>query len=211
MSLALWNDVLSDFATDRGHPSPVLHLRRDDGSSDVLPVSAWAGQLDFCDRMLLQSLQSRPGPVLDVGCGPGRLAAATARAGLPSLARARGASAAVASVFDVLPHSGPWRHVLLIDGNVGIGGSPTALLRRCRDLLDDRGTVHAEINPPGRPERSGQVRLERHPDGALGEWFPWAEVSVAGLSRAARAAGLSISRIWTRSGRWFAEMVVGRG
>ena len=101
--------------------------------------------------------------------------------------------------------------MLLIDGNVGIGGCPTALLRRCRDLLDEKGTVHAEINPPGIPERSGLVRLE-HPAGRHGEWFPWAEVSLSGLAGFASSAGLCVQRIWTSRGRWFAEMGrTGRG
>jgi hypothetical protein len=154
--------------------------------------------------------------VLDVGCGPGRLAAAVGAAGLPGLgidvapaavrlARSRGAVAAVASVFGDLPQTGLWRHILLIDGNLGIGGCPTALLRRCHDLLDVHGVVHAEINPPGTREHSGLVRLE-HPTGRVGDWFPWAEVSVTGLAEFAHDAGLAVRRIWTCGRRWFAEL-----
>jgi SAM-dependent methyltransferase len=216
MSLLLWDEALGDLQRTKARFDSPLRLRRQDGSSDQVALDAWFGQPDHCDRLLLQRLLGDPGNVLDVGCGPGRLAAAAGAAGLPSLgidiaptairlARSRGAVAAVASVFSELPQPGPWRHILLIDGNLGIGGCPTTLLRRCHELLDTRGLVHAEINPPGTRDRSGLVRLE-HPTGRTGDWFPWAEVSVTGLAALAHDAGLVVRRTWTCGRRWFAEL-----
>jgi SAM-dependent methyltransferase len=216
MSLLLWNEALGELHRSSTVSDPPLRWRRDDGSSDLVALDSWSGPPSYCDRLLLQRLRETPGRVLDVGCGPGRLAAAAQAAGLPSLgidvapaairiARSRGATAAVASVFGDLPETGPWRHILLIDGNVGIGGCPTTLLGRCRDLLETGGLVHAEIAPPGTRQRRGLVRLE-HPAGRVGDWFPWAEVSVNGLTTFAHDAGLAVRKIWTCGRRWFAEL-----
>jgi len=44
---------------------------------------------------------------------------------------------------------GRWAHVLLADGNVGIGGDVVALLRRCAELVRPGGTVVVEVERPG--------------------------------------------------------------
>ena len=79
-------------------------------------------------------------PVLDVGCGPGRLVGALNARGVPALgidisaraveqARGRGAMALRRAVEQPVPAEGRWGTVLLADGNIGIGGDPAALLR----------------------------------------------------------------------------------
>lgn len=86
------------------------------------------------------------GTVLDVGCGPGRLVAELAARGRPALGidvseaavahTARlGGQALRRSVFEPLPGEGRWDTALLLDGNVGIGGDPAALLHRMAQLL----------------------------------------------------------------------------
>ena len=102
-----------------------------------------------------------PDPVLDVGCGPGRIVAALAAEGRIALGvdpspaaiaeAARRAPRAAPSVFDPLPGERRWGTVLLLDGNVGIGGDPVALLARAAWLLRPGGVVVAEVDPPGRP------------------------------------------------------------
>ena len=73
------------------------------------------------------------GPVLDVGCGPGRMVQAALLSGRPALgidlsatsiaiALARRLPAVHGSVFDRVPDEGSWGTVLLMDGNIGIGG-----------------------------------------------------------------------------------------
>ena len=73
------------------------------------------------------------GPVLDVGCGPGRHVLALAERGIVALgiditpaaldlARSRGAPVLARSVFERVPGTGRWSSALLLDGNLGIDG-----------------------------------------------------------------------------------------
>lgn len=183
------------------------------GATIDLRVDRWRGQCDLVEEALLAGL---PGPVLDVGCGPGRVAAALVAAGRPALgidtspaavaeARRRGAPVLRRSVFDRVPGEGRWGAVLLLDGNVGIGGDPVALLGRAVRLLRPGGVVAAEVEPPGRPSEALTVRVES-PDARPGPWFPWATVGADGIAAVAAAAGLAVAALDTGGGRWFARV-----
>jgi SAM-dependent methyltransferase len=153
--------------------------------------------------------------VLDVGCGPGRHVHALARHGVlavgidispaaVALARRRGAAVLEGSIFDRIPGAGMWRTALLLDGNIGIGGCPDALLARLAGLLAPGGTVLAELDRPGTGVVRSRVRIE---DGELvGDWFAWARVAVDAVDGPARAAGLRVAARWHDGARWFAEL-----
>ena len=181
------------------------------GERVMLPVTRWQ-ELDSSDELLLAACL---GPTLDVGCGPGRLVEALTRRGVIALGvdvspvavdltKARGAPALCRDVFDRIPGEGRWRHVLLADGNIGIGGDPVALLRRARELLRPGGSVVTELDPPGTGLRRQQVRLSSVD--SSGGWFDWARVGPDGLERTAGAAGMDIRWLNERGGRWFAEL-----
>jgi SAM-dependent methyltransferase len=202
---------------------PVV-LRADDGTVLPLDPLRWHAEPSPHEEALLAGMAA---PVLDVGCGPGRLVLGIARRGevalgvdpapaAVALARDRGAAVLQRSVFDPLPGAGRWRTILLADGNIGIGGDPLRLLQRCRDLLAADGTVVAEVEPPaGVPaatnsHRSGwglyRARLER--GDTHGPWFSWAVVGADAIAGLAYTAGLALLRLEhvAAEGRWFAHL-----
>jgi SAM-dependent methyltransferase len=173
----------------------------------------WTTRLRPGDESMLRRCR---GATLDVGCGPGRLAAALRKRGRPSLgvdisseavrqAHRRGALAMVRDVFAPLPMEGRWRSILLADGNIGIGGDPARLLRRCAGLLDRRGGVIAELHPPDMASWAGEVALH---DGQLFSTpFPWAWVAAGDAAELASRTPLRLADEWTEAGRWFVHLV----
>jgi SAM-dependent methyltransferase len=205
---------LSDVSTAIGGFDAALRgsscvLELGGGERMTLPVARWHGPPDTFDDVLLARCR---GWTLDVGCGPGRLVGALTRRGVPTLGvdvspvavtltRRRGAPALQADVFDRLPGEGLWRHVLLVDGNVGIGGDPITLLARVRELLAPGGTAIVELDPPGTGLRQGTAQVAGQND-----TFPWARVAVDVAAEIAGRAGLSLAASKGSAGRWFVEL-----
>jgi hypothetical protein len=107
-------------------------------------------------------------------------------------------------VFEHVPGAGTWDTALLLDGNIGIGGAPEALLRRTRELLAPGGTALVELDPPGRPTFTTRIRLEAH--GVVSEWFAWARVGVDGIERLAALAGFERAGLLAVEERWIAVL-----
>ncbi|MET9887800.1 class I SAM-dependent methyltransferase [Streptomyces sp. NPDC006430] len=189
-----------------------LYLRRSDGWLLPLEVERWCAEPDAADATVLARCR---GPVLDIGCGPGRLVAALAARGHPALgvdvtpeAVARtvrsGGSALCRSVFDPLPSEGRWGTVLLIDGNIGIGGDPAALLRRAARLAAPAGSLLVEVAAADVDER-----VEVHVDdghGRRGVPFPWARLGARALRAEAAGAGWPRAVTWRATGRSFVQL-----
>ncbi|MDX1619942.1 MAG: methyltransferase domain-containing protein [Nitriliruptorales bacterium] len=182
-----------------------------DGPRHELPLARWRGLATAGERRVLEHAV---GPVLDIGTGPGRFLQVLRSWGLDVLgvddsidaverARALGRPAHLASVFDPLPREGRWGTVLLLDGTIGIGGDPVALLTRCRELLRPRGIALVELEEPSQHSYATRVRIES--GAAHGPWFAWAWINVNDLAAAAADAGLWHVKSWEEEEqRWFA-------
>lgn len=177
----------------------------------------WLGRAAPEDEQLLDRAV---GPVLDVGCGPGRHLLALARRGVdgvgidvtPSavrLARSRGANVVEGSIFGPVPGAGTWATALLLDGNIGIGGDPVTLLRRVGSLLAPHGRILTELGPPGTLGTAAPARVEH--DARPGPWFGWTAVGANAIDGIAHRAGLTLASSWSGAGRWFAQIALDAG
>jgi SAM-dependent methyltransferase len=206
-ALSIYEEALRGTPTGGGS----LHAVGEDGSRRQLPLARWLAPPDAVEETVLGRAQ---GPVLDLGCGAGRHVVALRRRGIravgveispvaAAIAREGGAEVILGSAFDQPTVSG-WATILLLDGNIGIGGDAKILLRRTAELLAPSGQVLVELEPPAGGSSARQVRLERA--GAVSHWLPWQFVDSDQIAGLARAAGLFVARRWSTGGRWFAEL-----
>lgn len=186
------------------------------GASDrrvTMDVSRWNADADDADLTLLLSVT---GPLLDIGCGPGRMVRAAEALGILAVGIDVSAAAIdVASglggvfyqgtVFDPVPGEGDWQTALLVDGNVGIGGSIAGLLHRCRQLLAPEGEIVVELDPDPDHEDHylGQVVDAA---GRASATFPWAEIGLNRIVRLLPQLQLELVQSWDIDGRSFCRL-----
>ena len=196
-----------------------LHGNRTDAAPgtptrvSTMHAARWSAQADAIDRFLLTGVA---GPVLDIGCGPGRMIQAANDEGLDALgvdvsptavriALAAGLAVLNRSVFDYIPLEGTWATLLLVDGNIGIGGDPDALLERCMRLLAADGVLVVEVHRD--PEHDlTYVGTLHDAAGNTSDAFPWAEIGLNALRRRATKVGLVQAAEWTRGDRSFVRL-----
>lgn len=173
-------------------------------------LERWSAPADEVDRLALSRCE---GPVLDIGCGPGRIVTALAERGIPalgvdvspravSLTTSRGAAALHRPVQEPLPGEGRWGSVVLMDGNIGIGGDPADLLRRCAELVRPDGIVLVEVDPDDDLDDTTPIVLQTS-TGRRSTPLPWARVGARTLIRHARETTLHPTEDWRTPHRAF--------
>jgi SAM-dependent methyltransferase len=206
-ALALYENALLGAPEGAGG----LHAVGEDGARRRLPIARWMGTPDAAEEAVLARAV---GPVLDIGCGVGRHVIALSRRGVratgvevspiaAAIAREGGGEVIVGSIFEAPTTSG-WQTALLLDGNIGIGGDATRLLRRTVTLLAPAGRILVELEPPAGAPRDRRVRLED--ERAVSRWMPWHFVAADEIDGLAAAAGLAVHERWQAGDRWFAQL-----
>jgi glycosyltransferase A (GT-A) superfamily protein (DUF2064 family)/2-polyprenyl-3-methyl-5-hydroxy-6-metoxy-1,4-benzoquinol methylase len=190
-------------------------VRSDTPGARVLPLETrrWSDRADDVDQLVVSRCRS---PVLDLGCGPGRMVQALNESGLPALgvdmsamavevARSRGALAIQARLAERLPAEGRWGTVLLMDGNIGIDGDVGALLRRCRALLAPGGTIIVEVDPRPAWHQTRRVHLSTDIGGYSAD-LVWTRTGATAVRRLAGQLDLLVVEEWTADGRAFLSL-----
>jgi len=191
-----------------------LYLHSVDGARARIDVTRWTDEADTVDRALLRRAR---GPVLDIGCGPGRMVKAAVQRGMKALGvdvspvaveivRSAGLPAHLGSIFDPIPHEGSWSTALLLDGNIGIGGDPATLLERCRTVVRATGDLIVETHRDVTRDAAYQASLVGM-DGRMSDPFPWAEVGRAALAAHAAHAAWRVAQSWSAGGRHFSRLL----
>jgi len=184
------------------------------GEESTLPLdtSRWSGPADAVDRVIVA--RSEP-PVIDLGCGPGRMVQALSESGRPALgvdmssvavemSMTRGGLALRRRIEEPLPAEGRWGTALLMDTNIGLGGDVAALLARCVDLVIPGGLIICEVDRvPDRHEVHSVVLQTRDVASAP---LPWARIGAAALMQVATSLDLLLVEEWISGDRAFVAL-----
>ncbi len=191
-----------------------VHRVSGSGSSAVLDIDLerWSRPADHVDQMVVARCEP---PVLDIGCGPGRMVAALQRSGRAVLgidisavavAVGRRAGGQVLQRDLALPLAGEgrWGTALLLDGNIGIGGDVAALLRRCGEIVGGGGLIICELDSD--PDRDDTCEVVLSHRQGRSDPVPWAAIGVQSLLRVAAGLDLIVTEVWEAGHRSFATL-----
>ncbi|MBM6589363.1 methyltransferase domain-containing protein [Brevibacterium sp. RIT 803] len=173
-------------------------------ATTIMDVDRYAADADAAD---LSVIEHSVGAVIDLGCGPGRMVRAAIVSGRFALGIDVSATAVAMAhdsglpvlrhdINDTLPLEGKWGTALLLDGNIGIGGDPHALLNRARLLVNPKGLVIVETSAADGEERCFLAEVRDRCGRSSGP-FPWAQIGAGPLIRIAAELGLQVEACWS--------------
>jgi rSAM/selenodomain-associated transferase 1 len=179
------------------------------GGGLVMDVPRWNSPADMVDQIVVSRCEP---PVIDVGCGPGRMVRALQHAGravlgidISSVAvevgSGGGGQVLRRHLADPLPGEGRWGTALLLDGNVGIGGDIPGLLCRCQDLVGPGGLIICEVDSD--PERHEAYHVVLSDGRGRSVAIPWASIGGRALQRLAAGLDLITAEEWCADHRVF--------
>ena len=177
-----------------------------------LDVLRWSGVADVVDLLVVARCEP---PVIDLGCGPGRMVQALGESGRAALgvdmssvavglSMARGGLALRRRINQHLPAEGRWGTALLMDGNVGMGGDVATLLARCAQLVRSGGLVICEVDRVSERHESRIVVLRT--EDATSVALPWSRIGATALLQAAQSLDLLLVEEWTAGERVFVAL-----
>jgi SAM-dependent methyltransferase len=177
-----------------------------------LDISRWSGAADAVDMLVVARCEP---PVIDLGCGPGRMVQALTESGQPALgvdmssvavelSRARGGLALRRRIDEPLPAEGRWGTALLVDTNVGLGGDVAALLARCIRVVVPGGLIICEVDPMPERHEVHTVVLRTHR--ATSPPLSWSRIGASALLQVATALDLLLVEEWTSGRRAFVAL-----
>ena len=187
-----------------------LHL--EDGAWRPLPLARWLGPVTGAEAPLLDHAH---GPVLDVGCGPGRLVDALARRGVlalgidespdaVALARRRGAPALAQSIFGPVPSAGLGARRCCSTATSASAATPSRSWPAWPPSCARAGPCWPRSTRPGGPPGAcapGSRTTATRPRGSRGR--SWAST---GSRPWPAGAGLRLRSAWGAAGRFFAVL-----
>ena len=177
-----------------------------------LEVSRWAGAADEIDMLVVARCEP---PVIDLGCGPGRMVQALSESGRAALgvdmssvavdmSMARGGPALQRRIDEPLPAEGRWGTALLMDTNVGMGGDVAALLARCMRLVLRGGLIICEVD--GLPDRHEVHNIVLRTKHTTSPPLSWSRIGTSALIEVAKSLDLLLMEEWTSGGRAFVAL-----
>ena len=200
-----WGDALLDEL--HGRPVAPLELETDRGVVHAAMAPAWffrpAEQWDPWERELLADAVRSP--ALDLGAGAGRtslwlqgegvtVTAVDASPGAVEVCRARGVDDVREGDLNDPPTDRAWRAVLLMCGNLGLGGTRDGIRRLLRRLAaacaPDAVLVGDTVDPGGPP----QVGLRLRYRDSVTPWWQQYNVPIAEVPSLVVGTGWTLER-----------------
>ena len=208
----LLGTAMVDFAAGRRSP---LWLRVAPGRRLPHDLAAYFAPVTAHERALLDLVE---GPVLDVGCGPARHARLLQARGLTVIGLDRSLLALELARSLGLRH---WLHAdaltgrlpsvrtaLLLDGNLGLAGTPDGALRLLHRLATACGPG-GQLLIGGRAPRHGRLRplvvRDEYRD-MVGLWGRWLQAGLPAVVDLAQPAGWRLQHAVTAGTRYWAAL-----